>query len=491
MKQVRRKSLDPVLPALVQAARKAGSSLIWERYEKQLPQDGFGRLGLTCYDCLQGPCRLHPFGEEPQVTICGRSNDDLVSTWLENKVTLANVARRSLAWELLTYAQARGITSDDLNTIRDIVCSQDIPGPVNDSVGRSLARAGQAMALDEAIVTLADFLWPTADNQRLKWGTGHLNSEGINIGLYCCSPLLVAALREKCQTLGEKISLLLIGGDNFFRHMGLPVVPSSRQEAVLLSGLIDILLVSDKAFSSGLARMAKEINISVLVTPAICNEKDIDTTWQQLLQLIERRPACNVNPQLTNQAKEIMFPKIEDIVADLADGLKSNRYRGFCFFGGSSNVKHTNDEVLVALTKAFLTSDVVCLAAGDGLLNLCKYDEGEHIIPLGSLYDMSCGWKIVEQVANKLGNSPQELPVIVIYPEMTTVIELSQAMGWAHRGITTYIGTPLPVWGSRETVARLQEEGLLLVSKPVSAEETRSSLEQILKTKGTRKGASL
>jgi len=44
---------------------------VWTRYEKMLPQCGFGELGLCCKNCVMGPCRIDPFGEGPQKGVCG------------------------------------------------------------------------------------------------------------------------------------------------------------------------------------------------------------------------------------------------------------------------------------------------------------------------------------------------------------------------------------------------------------------------------------
>ncbi len=58
-------------------AREEGILLSWDRYERMLPQDGFSRLGLSCFDCLLGPCRLDPFARTEERTVCGFGPDDL------------------------------------------------------------------------------------------------------------------------------------------------------------------------------------------------------------------------------------------------------------------------------------------------------------------------------------------------------------------------------------------------------------------------------
>jgi hypothetical protein len=78
MSQIRRKTAYAGFAAYLRRARSAGLSLSWDRYEQSLPQDGFARLGLFCADCLMGPCRLNPFAETVERTVCGFDRDDLV-----------------------------------------------------------------------------------------------------------------------------------------------------------------------------------------------------------------------------------------------------------------------------------------------------------------------------------------------------------------------------------------------------------------------------
>jgi len=58
-------------------AKASGVDMIWERYEGQTPQCGFGQLGLCCKNCNLGPCRIDPFGEGAQVGVCGADADTI------------------------------------------------------------------------------------------------------------------------------------------------------------------------------------------------------------------------------------------------------------------------------------------------------------------------------------------------------------------------------------------------------------------------------
>lgn len=62
------------------------TDLVWERLEKQQPQCGFGQLGVCCTTCNMGPCRIDPFGEGPQVGVCGAGADVISARNLARKM---------------------------------------------------------------------------------------------------------------------------------------------------------------------------------------------------------------------------------------------------------------------------------------------------------------------------------------------------------------------------------------------------------------------
>ena len=56
------RSISPDSILMLKTAQAAGVVTAWDRYEAQLRQCGFGETGLCCRHCLQGPCRIDPFG---------------------------------------------------------------------------------------------------------------------------------------------------------------------------------------------------------------------------------------------------------------------------------------------------------------------------------------------------------------------------------------------------------------------------------------------
>ncbi|TWH46295.1 anaerobic carbon-monoxide dehydrogenase catalytic subunit [Sporomusa sp. KB1] len=71
--------LDSSVKEMLDVAKTSNVSTVWDRYQSQLPQCGFGESGICCRNCLQGPCRINPFGDGPDVGVCGANADTIVA----------------------------------------------------------------------------------------------------------------------------------------------------------------------------------------------------------------------------------------------------------------------------------------------------------------------------------------------------------------------------------------------------------------------------
>ncbi|MBR9980881.1 MAG: anaerobic carbon-monoxide dehydrogenase catalytic subunit [Desulfatitalea sp.] len=52
---------------------------VWERHRDQQPHCGFCEMGLSCRNCVMGPCRIDPFGDGPQQGVCGADANIIVA----------------------------------------------------------------------------------------------------------------------------------------------------------------------------------------------------------------------------------------------------------------------------------------------------------------------------------------------------------------------------------------------------------------------------
>lgn len=72
-------SIAPDTQAILRFAREAGIETVWDRLQAQEPQCGYCALGLSCRNCVMGPCRIDPFGDGPQKGVCGADADVIVA----------------------------------------------------------------------------------------------------------------------------------------------------------------------------------------------------------------------------------------------------------------------------------------------------------------------------------------------------------------------------------------------------------------------------
>ena len=153
-KSFENKSLDPAVQQMLAKAKEKGVTTVWDRYEAMSPQCGFGDTGLCCRNCLQGPCRINPFGEEPKTGICGCTADVMVARWLDRAIAAGTAAHSGHAKHLAhtMMKMAKGLAPDykitDPAKLKSVAARLGLPVE---------GRKDMEIAKDVASAALADF----------------------------------------------------------------------------------------------------------------------------------------------------------------------------------------------------------------------------------------------------------------------------------------------------------------------------------------------
>ena len=79
MEFIQRKTADRAVNHFLLKAADQEIKVAWDRFEGQLPECGFCESGLSCRDCLQGPCISHPFRDQSKLGVCGKDKDILAA----------------------------------------------------------------------------------------------------------------------------------------------------------------------------------------------------------------------------------------------------------------------------------------------------------------------------------------------------------------------------------------------------------------------------
>ena len=110
--KIRKRSIDPATQAMLARAEELNLETAWDRYEAQLPQCGFGELGVCCRNCNMGPCRISPFEDGPKAGVCGATADIIVARNLIRMIAAGAAAHsdhgRDIAHTLLLTAEGKG-----------------------------------------------------------------------------------------------------------------------------------------------------------------------------------------------------------------------------------------------------------------------------------------------------------------------------------------------------------------------------------------------
>jgi len=144
------RSIDPAVHDMLTRASELGIETAWERYEAQLPQCGFGELGVCCRHCNMGPCRISPFdGEGPKAGVCGATADIIVARGLIRMIAAGAAAHsdhgRDIAHTLLLTADGKsgGYEIKDEAKLKALATEYGIPteGQGKGDIALDLAKA--------------------------------------------------------------------------------------------------------------------------------------------------------------------------------------------------------------------------------------------------------------------------------------------------------------------------------------------------------------
>jgi len=147
------KSVDKASIDVLKKAKKENMETVWDRWDAMQPQCGFGELGICCRICNMGPCRIDPFGEGPQVGVCGASADTIVARNLIRMIASGAAAHsdhgRDIAHALVLAAEGK----TDAYTIKDAqklrVIAEEYGIKTSDRSDKEIAKEVGEKALSE------------------------------------------------------------------------------------------------------------------------------------------------------------------------------------------------------------------------------------------------------------------------------------------------------------------------------------------------------
>lgn len=166
-------TIDQAVASMLSKAKKENIETVWDRFEAQQPQCGFGLLGLCCRHCNQGPCRIDPFGEGPRYGICGVDADTMVARNLLRQVTGGTAAHVDHAYTAVETLKS-AVSQNSAYIVRDSNKLKAVATKLGIGV---MDKSDLEIAREVADTALSDFSNQNA--KTLKWLTATAPQERV------------------------------------------------------------------------------------------------------------------------------------------------------------------------------------------------------------------------------------------------------------------------------------------------------------------------
>ncbi|MBW1995328.1 MAG: hypothetical protein JRI77_12915 [Deltaproteobacteria bacterium] len=467
METIHLKTVDPFSHDLLRAAEQKGFDLNWERYENLQPQDGFLRLGLSCpYGCMQGPCRIDPFGRGPKRGLCGLDRDGMVGAFF---------LRLILQGVLEVFKEKEPSFKQNIQSLSEKAIEKTGGSQVSVSdIHRSatmLVRPAQSPAdmVRQSIrlgILACHLMYRENESTQYipcKAGYGLLSGKQPIIGVAGAPDReSINALYETlCQKETEPARLLSLGEWIELKNQFLPCVCTTGEAELLLSsGKISLLLSGPKT-DPGLFEICRRLNIPVVdagssfeIDNILRSARDYHSTHSQ----IEAEP----DPSMIGEGQVALSANL------LQQAFKSGKDARVAIVGGFDTPQLSLGWIPAELTKALRGMDHLVAAWGDAALWVIKEGLSAPEHPYrGPLHAVSA-LAAIGRIDTLSG---------ICFTGLSGCHELAVALGLAAMGNRVCIATPLPLWGS-ETIRNLLSDnlkdcgGLLMhYDHPAEAEE--------------------
>jgi carbon-monoxide dehydrogenase catalytic subunit len=422
MEFIQKKTADPSIEHFLDKAAESEISLVWDRHEGQLPECGFCETGLSCRDCLQGPCISHPFRDSNKAGICGKERDILAVQSLLRLVLKGTMTYLDRISDLAEGIESKEIkpknktkTDQMLREVQSLFqrdgtgLRKEFPRPLvrrweemgifPEGITRDLFKASQK--LEGGITDVEETLlwsfkasllgcsahWLYGRLKRSAFGEPAPTKLELNLGvlkkespnLLMCgyfSPVLKRKIAEAAERHGVHVSVVC--SDPLLPPFHFPVATNyGSQEIPCMTGAVDLIVVGDQWVNPSLMRVAKEFEVSILSTEGLVREKDPGRFARQIVEQTKksfdfRRHIPRDIPEGTEVAM-MGFSGDSVHAKKILGAMQKGQIRGVVVFCGSNNVKFTQDQEMTLLAQEFLKNDILCIAKGEASVALAKY----------------------------------------------------------------------------------------------------------------------
>ena len=446
METIHLKTVDPISQDLLRTAERNNVALNWERYEKLQPPDGFLRLGLSCpYGCLQGPCRIDPFGRGPEQGLCGLNRDGMVAGLFLRLVTQGVL---ELTGESISNDNSamKALSEKSLKILGNAQISDQEVYRSSHMLIRPAESPEQMIQQALRLGVLAIHLLYKDDHSTkelpCKSGYGLLSQNQPVIGIVG-NPSL-AAIDVLCKTASQDatptVQIVSLGDWIIGKDEILPCACTSGEAELLISSGRISLLLAGKNTDPAIIEICKKLNIPI-------EKADDAIDAGKILQMAQEYHSSHSQISFLPDAASIGEGQILLSKEILKNRLKNSGRKRISIIGGSDTPHQSLGWIPVELAKALKGQDHQIASWGDAALWMIKdgLTSPEQKHP-AIVLDPCQGALQAVGALSELG----KLDALsgICFTGLMACHELAVAVGLAAVGTNVCIATPLPIWGS-------------------------------------------
>ena len=310
---------------------------------------------------------------------------------------------------------------------------------------------------------------------------GVLRKDGPNLLLYGhFSPLLKLKIAELAKR--KKIGVMSVCSDPFIPPYSFaPVTNYGSNEIPLMTGAVDLIVAGDQCVNPSLTELGKIWKVEIVSTEILNKGTLADFAQQVIEEALEAFKARRAVPKDIPNVKEaaVMGFSTKSLgVKKVVEAIQGDKIKGVAVIAGCNNVKFTQDQETVSLTRELLNRDVLCMSEGCASISLAKYgllnpkqrdascgkglsallsSLGKNVpavIDLGSC-ENSGVTDFLLTMANVGKKHLKEFPIVACFPEANRTKAVARAAWTVAMGIPVFFWPFLPVTGSQKTIESL------------------------------------
>jgi carbon-monoxide dehydrogenase catalytic subunit len=422
MEFIQRKTADRAVNHFLLKAADQEITVAWDRFEGQLPECGFCESGLSCRDCLQGPCISHPFRNQSKLGVCGKDKDILAAQSLLRLVLKGTMSYLDQLNDFADGVQAGSVkpankkqTEKALNAIAGLMHTgnseviDEFPaalvggwktagiaprGIASDIFKASQRLEGGISDMEETLLwsfktallgCMADRLqdglkaavFGDTSVSGLEVNLGVLKKDAPTILFYGpVSPLLKQKVAKTAQA--KNVSVMGVCTDPLLPpYRFFPVTTYVSQEIPLMTGAVDLIVAGNQFVNPSLAEVARDWKVTVVPADGLTQSSDPDALAQKIVEqaehAFEMRQNITRDIPLVKESAVMGYSAADVDIKKIVAALDAGKIKGIAILAGSNNVKYTQDEVLVTIAKQLLANDILCISEGEASVSLAKY----------------------------------------------------------------------------------------------------------------------